>query len=213
MFNLVSRRDIVLRLFYGFIFLTIFAAGVRYGTSWDMPFAHALFMTTFLLGGVMYFNAQTQQPLANTLTHAAAFLAGVLVVSWLVYNDPTTGSGEFDTYDTLSYFGCYLIATLLFLVGTLFFGIETRITSYLGAISYSMYLFHIIVSETLSPFIVPSSPGSTVLVLALIIVASAIIHHVVEKPFIYLGGNVMKRWNAGKSASAQVAEPPYTKER
>jgi len=194
LFDLISRREIVLRFFYGFIILTIFAAGVRYTTTWDMPFAHFLFMATFMLGGVFFFNEQTRQTSTNSFFHAAAFLACTWIVSWLVYNDATTGVGEMDkVFDTLSYFGNYLFATSLFLIGTLILRINTRITSYLGAISYSVYLFHIIVMVFLRPFISSSSISSNVWSLALIILTAAFVHHVVEKPFIKLGDNILKR--------------------
>lgn len=195
LFRMAGRRAVVVKTFYGFLAFTTLAAAVRYGTSWDLPFGHALFMTTFLFGGVMYFNAEAARPLVNTLMHGVVFLVAILLISALVYNDPSTAQGELGSYDTMSHFGSYLIAILLFFVGTLFLRVETRVTSYLGAISYCIYLFHPIVLAALAPLVSEPSVGSAILALCLIVLTAAMVHHTVEKPLIRLGQMILARGN------------------
>ena len=196
--NLVDRAVAVRRVFYGFVALTFAVSLVRHYSAWNPPFAHLEFMATFLLGGVMYFNARDGRPATAALLPVGTFLAATLAISWLVYSGARV---PVDNYGALGHFGNTLVATMLFVVGTLFLRVETRITSYLGAISYSVYLFHSMVLRAAAPLLADLGQASaTLLGTALVIAGAAIVYHAVEKPFIRLGRTAVRRVTAVRPA-------------
>ena len=108
----------------------------------------------------------------------------------------------------------YVIGFAIFLVGTRLVRIETRVTDWLGRISYSIYLFHVIVFMTLQWWLL-RLPASSVwrtqpfwmYVAAGLIVVLAIAtltYTLVEKPGMRLGHRLAMRWEA-RAAPAPAA--------
>jgi peptidoglycan/LPS O-acetylase OafA/YrhL len=98
----------------------------------------------------------------------------------------------------------YSIAMLLFIVGTRVVRLEFPPLPWLGLISYSIYLFHPVVFNTLLR-LVRSTPADSwlwrwhlgayvVAVLLLTILVAALIYYAVERPSIRLGRRLAKRW-------------------
>jgi peptidoglycan/LPS O-acetylase OafA/YrhL len=98
----------------------------------------------------------------------------------------------------------YSIAILLFIVGTRVVRLEFAPLPWLGLISYSIYLFHPVVFNTLLR-IVRATPRDTwlwhwhlgayvVAVLLLTIAVAALIYYAVERPSIRLGRRLARRW-------------------
>ena len=98
----------------------------------------------------------------------------------------------------------YSIGFLIFLVGTRFVRIETRLTDWLGRISYSIYLFHVIVFLAIEWWLLRQPRGIAVAhaacrrlcgdgVAAMLAVAS-LVYRFVERPGIRLGHRLAERW-------------------
>lgn len=91
----------------------------------------------------------------------------------------------------------YALGLLLFIAGTRFVRIETRLTDWLGRISYSIYLFHPVVFLTLLWWLSRQAPGSwwrtqhlgvyLLVNVALTLAIAAMVHRFIERPSIRLG--------------------------
>lgn len=98
----------------------------------------------------------------------------------------------------------YSIAILLFIAGTRVVRLEFPPLPWLGLISYSIYLFHPVVFNTLLRIIRSTPPDAwlthwhlgayVVAVLLLTILFAALIYYAVERPSIRLGRRLAKRW-------------------
>ncbi len=114
--------------------------------------------------------------------------------------------------------GNYVVATaagvLLFVVGTTILRIETRVTDWLGRISYSIYLFHVPVYYPLFWWILRQPAGSpwrsqhlAVYLLGssvLTIAVAACVHRFVEQPGIQLGRRCADAWRRRVQRGASV---------
>ncbi len=109
----------------------------------------------------------------------------------------------------------YAIGFLIFLVGTRVVRIETKVTDWLGRISYSIYLFHVIVFLAIEWWLLHRQPaGSTwrtqhigvysVIGLAATLVVASIVYRFVEKPGIRLGHRLAERWQQRSGGPAET---------
>jgi peptidoglycan/LPS O-acetylase OafA/YrhL len=98
----------------------------------------------------------------------------------------------------------YSIAILLFIAGTRVVRLKLPPLPWLGLISYSIYLFHPVVFNSLL-WIVKTMPGAgwlrgwhlawyVLAVLLLTIAFAALVYYLVERPSIRLGRHLAKRW-------------------
>jgi peptidoglycan/LPS O-acetylase OafA/YrhL len=110
----------------------------------------------------------------------------------------------------------YSIAIVLFIVGTRLVRLEFPPLPWLGLVSYSIYLFHPVVFNTLLR-VVASSPRDSWLrqwhlgayvgvVLLLTIAVAALIYYTIERPSIRLGRSLAKRW-FGESGAVSAPAP------
>lgn len=122
----------------------------------------------------------------------------------------------------------YALGLLVFIMGTSIVRIRTRLTDWLGQISYSIYLFHPVIFMTLLWWLLRQPPGSwwrsqhlgvyllinTVLTIAL----ADLVYRLVEKPSIRLGHRYADKWalrtklrvggaHPSKTTSVAVSEP------
>jgi peptidoglycan/LPS O-acetylase OafA/YrhL len=98
----------------------------------------------------------------------------------------------------------YAIGVLVFIAGTRFVRIETRVTDWLGRISYSIYLFHPIVFQPIFVWLMTrpaASPWRTqhlavylVANLVLTLIAASLVFRFVERPMIRLGHRLATRY-------------------
>ena len=96
----------------------------------------------------------------------------------------------------------YALGLLLFVVGTRYVRIQTRLTDWLGALSYSIYLFHPVVFMSLLWLLSRQPAGSLwrtqhlgvylAVVVVLTIAIAALVHRWVEQPCIRLGHRLAK---------------------
>jgi peptidoglycan/LPS O-acetylase OafA/YrhL len=138
--------------------------------------------------------ASTRDALAGALL--AAMLAcyvvllpiGALIANGPKYNEPLT----------------YAIGFLIFLAGIRLVRIETRLTDWLGRISYSIYLFHVIVFLAIDWWLLRQPAGSSwrtqhvglyaAAGTAATLVVASIVYRIVEKPGIRLGHRLAAWW-------------------
>lgn len=99
----------------------------------------------------------------------------------------------------------YAIGFLIFLAGTRVVRIETRVTDWLGRISYSIYLFHVIVFLAIEWWLLHRVPTGAAwrtqhiavyiaIGVAVTLAVASLVYRVVEKPGIRLGHRLAERW-------------------
>jgi peptidoglycan/LPS O-acetylase OafA/YrhL len=99
----------------------------------------------------------------------------------------------------------YAIGFLIFLAGTRVVRIETRLTDWLGRISYSIYLFHVIVFLAIEWWLLKQTPEGSAwrtqpvgvyaaAGLAAVLVVASLVYRFVEKPGIRLGHRLAAMW-------------------
>ncbi|HVT33664.1 MAG TPA: acyltransferase [Rhodanobacteraceae bacterium] len=111
----------------------------------------------------------------------------------------------------------YAIGFFVFVAGTRFVRIETRLTDWLGRISYSIYLFHPIVFQPIFLWLITRPVGSPwrtqhlavylVLNLVLTLIAASFVFRFVERPMIRLGHRLATRYEQRAAQAGEVAVP------
>jgi peptidoglycan/LPS O-acetylase OafA/YrhL len=109
----------------------------------------------------------------------------------------------------------YALGLLVFVVGISFVRIETRLTDWLGRISYSIYLFHPIVFSCLLWWLLHRPAGSwwrtqhlgvyLAINVGLTIALAALVYRCVEAPCIRLGRRCAEAWAAHRRARPAAA--------
>jgi peptidoglycan/LPS O-acetylase OafA/YrhL len=111
----------------------------------------------------------------------------------------------------------YAVGFLIFIVGTRLLRIETRVTDWLGAISYSIYLFHTMVILAITWWLLRQPVDSAwrtqhlgvymAVVLCATVAVASVVYVVVERPFIRLGHRLALRLQgAGASSPGNEGE-------
>jgi len=112
----------------------------------------------------------------------------------------------------------YAIGFVIFILGTRVVRIETRVTDWLGRISYSIYLFHVIVILAIEWWLLRRTPeGSplrtqhigvyTAIGVAATLVVASVVYRFVEKPGIRLGHRLAERWQQRSLRRVGTAVP------
>jgi peptidoglycan/LPS O-acetylase OafA/YrhL len=111
----------------------------------------------------------------------------------------------------------YIAGFAIFLLGTSFVRIETRLTDWLGQISYSIYLFHSIVFVSMQWWLLRQPPGSWWRTqhlgvymgagLVVVLIVSTLVYRLVEKPGIDLGHRVAAAWRRRGERKSGSREP------
>jgi peptidoglycan/LPS O-acetylase OafA/YrhL len=118
-----------------------------------------------------------------------------------------------------TYTVAYALGLVVFLAGTRIVRIETRLTDWLGRVSYSVYLLHPIVAELIYLWLVRQPAGSAwrtqplTLYLAIVTVltlgAAALAYRIVEAPAIRLGHRLAARRERAVAADrAELSRTP-----
>ena len=112
----------------------------------------------------------------------------------------------------------YALGFVLFIAGTRFIRIETRVTDWLGRISYSIYLFHPIVFQPIMIWLLSHPVGSAwrtqhlavylAANLVLTLAAASLVFRFVERPMIRLGHRLATRYEryASRRTPAHAAD-------
>jgi peptidoglycan/LPS O-acetylase OafA/YrhL len=109
----------------------------------------------------------------------------------------------------------YAIAFVVFIAGTRFLRIETRLTDWLGRISYSIYLFHPIIYQPICLWLMQQPVDSIwrtqhlavylVTNLVLTIAAASLVFRFVERPAIKIGHRLAARYEQRRAAASSRA--------
>jgi peptidoglycan/LPS O-acetylase OafA/YrhL len=115
------------------------------------------------------------------------------------------------------YATAYAIAFVVFLAGMRFVRIETKLTDWLGRISYSIYLFHPIVFEPIyvwllgkpadSPWRTQHSVVYLSVTLVLTLAVASLVYRYVEAPSIRLGHRLASAWEKRAARSQTLPAP------
>jgi peptidoglycan/LPS O-acetylase OafA/YrhL len=110
----------------------------------------------------------------------------------------------------------YSLAFLIFLGGMRFFRIETRLTDWLGRISYSIYLFHPIVFQPIYLWLMGQPFGSALRTdhlavylaanVVLTLVVASLVYRYIERPSMRMGHRLAAAWEK-RAARARTLRP------
>lgn len=177
------------------IFLIITSAGLgaaltRYFVGINIPFAWPMFLSLMLAGAIVRkWDKENRKPGIKLGFAVCGYIAVGLAVSVAIYHDP-------DKYQKAWFqeFGPWAFSILAFITAHYIYRPRSQVLAFIGASSYSLYLFHTVIGEYLvermigsgfianQPFLL-----SLIIVLAIMIGFAAIIYLVAEKPGIKLG--------------------------
>ena len=139
---------------------------------------------------------------------SAALLIAVPVICSVGYAPGLADEG----YSASTYIFSYAVAVLSFVTLTTWIKIRSRITSFLGRISYSVYLFGPIAGLALEAVAPPARmwlPIAHIYILAvmlLAIVIAAVVYRFIEAPSIALGRRIANRFCLGSRNADRSAE-------
>jgi peptidoglycan/LPS O-acetylase OafA/YrhL len=200
------------------LLLTVYALLVptfgRPGAPLDYDGAQWFLNLSIMLWGTLYRNRVDARAALRKLDGIANALFWMLLAGYVVAL-PLLAWKTSTPYMRNSLW-TYVIGLAIFLVGTRLVRIETRVTDWLGRISYSIYLFHVIVFMTLQWWLLRLPPGSlwrtqpigvyVLAGLAIVLGIATLTWAFVEKPGMRLGHRLAARWEArGASGRVRVA--------
>lgn len=161
-------------------------------------------LSVMLCGALLRSRADTPAPRRDRI---ADVLLAALIVSYVVLLPIGEKIAYGAKYNELL---TYAIGFLIFLAGTRFVRFETRLTDWLGRISYSIYLFHVIVFLAIEWWLLRQPVGSAwrthhigVYIAAGLVgtlAFASLVYRFVEKPGIRLGHRLAAAWQARASA-------------
>ena len=198
--GMLQRDDRLFLVAIGFLMLAVVFALIRFETHQKVPIALPLalsimFWGSLLRSGQIDHNIRARQ-YVNVLT--VLILAAMPPISLLGYNFDA-GFGE--TWSR--YTADYTIAIGLFYLMTGRYRISGALFSWLGRISYSVYLFHPVFVSIASDYVFKRLPALSIAHLYVAIVAAMAVafahisYKFVEAPFIALGKAIVGSWQPG----------------
>ena len=160
---------------YWFLNLSVMFCGALFRARWDERAAKRDRVADIVLGALL-------------LVYVLVLPIGAWIVNGPKYNTMLT----------------YAIGVLIFIVGTRLVRIETRVSDWLGRISYSIYLFHVIVFSAMAWWLLRQPAESawrtqhlaayTAVGVAAVLVVASLSYRLVEKPGIRLGHRLATAW-------------------
>jgi peptidoglycan/LPS O-acetylase OafA/YrhL len=171
------------RVTVGAVVLTVIAALARRFMDAPLPAGTMMFLCLMFFGTWLRLGVYDGRRLARS---TAAFLIAMLACAWLLYYPDRFGEAWYLQY------GRFFLAVVIFLVAVKVVKFNLPWLAYLGAISYSIYLFHQPIIAFIGERMNPDAEPSTRLLmfgaaLVVIIVVAALVYHTVERPFISMG--------------------------
>jgi peptidoglycan/LPS O-acetylase OafA/YrhL len=155
---------------------------------------------SMMLCGTLYRNVLMQTERRDKLLRGCVF--GLLVYYLVVFPAGAVWAIGFERNAPIA----YALGLLLFIAGTSFVRIESRLTDWLGRISYSVYLFHPVVFMTLLWWLARQPAGSwtrtqhLAVYLLVCVLGTLLLAHLVqrwvEQPCIRLGHRLARAYRA-----------------
>jgi peptidoglycan/LPS O-acetylase OafA/YrhL len=198
--ELVFYGFIIILLIFGFAYKIstyalgwlLFTAGSLFAAlTWrfagiHIPFAHMLFLSLFMMGGTVSMIHKKNMDMKWVCSSVILYLAVVYAISYAVFS----AGGESTLFIPQQYFGNYAFAVIFFLFALWRRWFAWSWLSYLGKISFCIYLFHGPIITFLEPLV--SGIVFFILVLMLSLSISAVLNKFVEEPFIEIGRRLAK---------------------
>ena len=136
-----------------------------------------------------------------------------LVLGAIIFSAMLGGDRAGPLFTTTSFTSGYVLAVLCFLVSRAQVLRLPRFFAWLGAISYSVYLFHEVVLSAADPALSRTSSGVShllimILCAALVIAISTLVYFLVEKPSIRHGRAIVKRIRSRSDAESPRSAGP-----
>jgi peptidoglycan/LPS O-acetylase OafA/YrhL len=106
------------------------------------------------------------------------------------------------------------IAAILVLALFQAFEISNRVLSFVGKVSYPVYLFHVPVIRLMKPFLDERGVlAGCAIDAALILLISIVVHHFVEKKFVAIGRSLINKFFGTSGSRARLECPPTRDEK
>ena len=160
---------------YWFLNLSVMFCGALFRSRWDDGVGARDRLADVLLGALV-------------VVYVLVLPTGAWLVLGPQHNTPLT----------------YAVGFAIFMLGTRVLRIETRVSDWLGRISYSIYLFHVIVFTAIEWWLLKQPAGSawrtqhlgvySAVGLAAVLVVASLSYRLVEKPGIRLGHRLATAW-------------------
>lgn len=180
---------------YFFMACAFLLSVVRFFTEIKLPVALPLALSVMFFGmtWMRYILKEKGSSKKMVYTLLLFILIALIPTTYLAYNQDY-GFEEIWYRYTFSYY----TALIMFLSMTTFLKINNRLFLYLGKISYSLYLVHLIVADVVIKQgkldnLVPNIYIQMVFVLIVSILLASLVYHLIEKPFIGLGRKMIKK--------------------
>lgn len=190
-----NRAELVSYIFLG---LALLLAIFRYMLNMKLPVAVMLALSIMFWASIWreHLLYETKDATRRAHRYLYIFLAAMPIIALLAYNIDL-GKGEVWYRYVLSYY----LGILAFIILTTRLRIKSKIMKYLGEISYSVYLMHLIVLTILNKHsIIPtlSDAGipnqlSAIFYLMTVIALSSIAYHLIELPGQKLGATILRK--------------------
>jgi peptidoglycan/LPS O-acetylase OafA/YrhL len=194
-----NRPKVVIGSLAGAVFLSIALGGVRFWLAHKAPVALSIGLVLILLGNVYRLHRADRVTGAVFIACLFGVIAGLLVTFQLSYSRDwgfNEHPGRFIISDGL--------ALVVFFLTARSGRLNVRVLSWLGGISYSLYLLHMPVYSLLETYLGWQSKVATVaLSIPVVLALSAMLHYGLEKRMIDLGRRIVRR--PANAASLQPA--------
>ncbi|VAO54407.1 Uncharacterized protein conserved in bacteria [Klebsiella pneumoniae] len=181
-------------MFYFFIFLSLLSSIIRFALHKKIPVAIPLGLSMMFLGYAWracvidnnnYIMLKIKWMIAVCMV--STFACGYLSYSWDHQTD--------EPWENFSY--AYVLGMLVFIIMTKYIKINTRLTCYLGMISYSLYLVHDPIISFFSSFkiggILNLQYELKITAIISAILFSCCVYSLIGKPSIALGRRIVKK--------------------
>ena len=196
LFGKLQSLRVIFLCFIGFLGFAAAMGAVRAATGQPLPVALPLALAVMMFGLIWRF-ARIEGIIAARRVAGWMITLLVLCLPLITFLAYATEPGAFPAW--LRYCLTYYVALLLFIALTTTVRIQSHATAYLGAISYSVYLFGALVQFTLQTLVPefrqPGYPASLLIAATIVmtILLSIVVYRYVELPAI-TAGRRLSRW-------------------
>lgn len=206
LFSVTNRGRAFLLSGYGALVLVVACALVRHFLGIKAPIGLFVGLTLMFFVAAHYDNVRTPRFAPGVMHIALVASVIVLSLSWLIAYDRNWGSNEVPFLSTITMIVSYGLAVAVFFLASRLSDRFPAWLTYVGSISYPLYLFHDPLHKLLDRT-VESYLGiweTSALAAILTFVVAAALHHGIELPMIALGRSASRRWRAPQRLAVQA---------
>lgn len=182
LFGLTERANIYMKSLILLMVITLCASIIRKITGIAIPFGYFLFLSVFLMGGLICKAHQEKQTINKIIVF---YLATVFIITYLIFGNETFLSGNIHTVSN------YIWALVIFSIVMNRKWLAWKWLAYVGKISFCIYLFHVPIYNVLV-FWIHNKPAQLVITLSFTLIMSMIINKIIEDPFIKMSRRIQQ---------------------